>query len=109
MALGIFGVALLVAERRSDHGGDSGAPSHRLRWVAVGLAIGVAVGMLQWAPTLAYWPESERAGGAAGAGEGLWSLHPARFAQLVLPGFFGHLPELRFADEQPDAGIAGAS
>ncbi|MBT9560357.1 MAG: YfhO family protein [Myxococcales bacterium] len=91
VALIVLGLALLMAERSTRRHNHQGAPAPSLRWVAAGLAVGVAIGMLQWAPTLAYWPESERAGGAAGAGEGLWSLHPARLIQFILPGFFGHL------------------
>jgi len=84
VAVGALGLALLVANRKTHTRAE-------LRWAALGLAIGGAIALLQWAPTLAYWPESERASGASGASEGLWSLHPARLVQLVLPGFFGHL------------------
>jgi hypothetical protein len=68
-----------------------------LRWSAlVALVIGIAA--IQLLPTAELLSESSRGAGLQTRTAAIWSMHPARLAELVLPGVFGPVHTLRDAD-----------
>jgi hypothetical protein len=82
-----LGTAVAGAAGLAWHVARTRPPGLRLvaGWSAVALAVAVALGCVQWLPTLGQALSGARAAQGAGAGAGYWSLHPASLADLAVP------------------------
>ena len=64
--------------------------------LAAGVGLGGLLAAIQLVPTALFVGDSVRSGGADAAA-GIWSFHPARFIELIMPDFFGRwAPEYSF-------------
>jgi hypothetical protein len=89
MMTALLGLGWLVGHELGGESSSSRTPF--VRWIAVGLAVGAAVGSVQWIPAAGLLAEGAR-GALPLEARTSWSVHPGGLVELFAPRLLGRLP-----------------